>query len=51
MMVFFVEFLLNRFFLWKKKRVRERLLREDDLTLLKTMQICQAAEATEKRDN
>ena len=33
------------------QRVRERLLREDDLTLQKAMQICQAAEATERQLN
>ena len=33
------------------QRVRERLLREDDLTLQNAMQICQAAEATERQLN
>ena len=33
------------------QRVRERLLREDDLTLQKAMQICHAAEATERQLN
>ena len=33
------------------KRVRERLLREDDITLLKAIQIGQAAEATERQIN
>ena len=33
------------------QRVRERLLHEDDLTLQKAMQICQAAEATERQLN
>ena len=33
------------------QRVKERLLSEDDLTLQKAMQICQAAEATERQLN
>ena len=33
------------------KRVRERLLLKNDLTLQKAMQICQAAEATERQLN
>ena len=33
------------------QRVRERLLREDDLTLQNAMNICQAAEATDRQLN